>query len=125
MKKLLVMATMGLMLTTFTMPVLAADKNAAVDSLSLGVGADETEIYVNWYSKSANAGTVQWAKKADMTGEDFPQKHMEAAAVTAAAENKSGYYSNKVALTGLEANTQYVYRVGNDGSWSEIYDYDT
>lgn len=125
MKKLLAMATMGLMLVTFTMPVLAADQKAEVDSLSLGVGADETEIYVNWYSKSADAGTVQWAKESDMSGEDFPQVHMEAAAVTAAAVNKSGYYSNKAAITGLEENTRYVYRVGNDGSWSELYDYDT
>ena len=32
-----------------------------------------------------------------------------------------GYYSNKATMSHLEENTSYVYRVGNNGKWSDTY----
>lgn len=108
------------------LPVYASDTDGGkADSLVMNVGADETELYLNWYSNSGTTGTVQWAKKADLAeGEEFPTVCKEFTAVTAAA-SKSGYYSNKADITGLEANTEYLYRVGHDGGWSQVYEYST
>lgn len=108
------------------LPVCAADTDGGkADSIVLNVGSDETELYLNWYSNSGTTGTVQWARKADlMEGEEFPAVYQEFAAVTAPS-SKSGYYSNKANITDLEANTEYIYRVGHDGGWSQVYEYST
>ena len=41
------------------------------------------------------------------------------------AENADGFYCNKVSLTGLNGNSTYTYRYGNDGVWSDVDTYET
>jgi predicted phosphodiesterase len=101
--------------------------------ITMARGETDTSMGFSWYSNSAvNANViplesvVQIAKKSDMTGTDFPiaKATMYKGAPTAAA---SGKYSNRVTVTGLDLNTEYVYRVGNGTSnnWSNFGSFTT
>ena len=37
----------------------------------------------------------------------------------------TGYHSNKVTVTGLNANTEYYYQVFQNGQWQEVQEYST
>lgn len=105
----------------------AVDGPASVefDDISLGVGSDESEMYVTWYSTSTEPGVVQIAKKADKpAGADFPDAYSEFAARNLTT-NIYDEFSNKAVVTGIEENTQYLYRIGNEGQWSDVYSYTT
>ncbi|MCL1983224.1 MAG: metallophosphoesterase family protein [Clostridiales bacterium] len=89
-------------------------------------GQSDTSIGFAWYSDSAASANVaplqsvvQVAKKSDMAGGVFPES---SAAVYAGAPAgaAAGKYSNKVSVSGLDASTEYVYRVGNGtpANWS-------
>lgn len=90
-------------------------------NISLNPGANEAEMRFTWYSPENPVGTVvQYAKKADGIG--------AAATVSGTAtQAASGSFSNKAAITGLEPNTEYVYRVGDglDDHWSSLYEFAT
>ena len=93
----------------------------ALKAISLSVGRTSTELNLNWFSLAKDGGTVQYAKKSDMTGKEFPvEKAKTVNAKTSEAQAES-YYANKATLQNLQANTEYVYRVGNHGEWSDIY----
>lgn len=92
-----------------------------VFDISLQPGGNETEMSFTWYCRyrSDQQSIVQLAPKAAMTGDDFPAE----AAQTFYGEN---YYTNQcltnsVPVTGLEPNTEYVYRVGCGDSYSQPY----
>lgn len=93
--------------------------------LSLAPGSDPGGLNFAWYTASSVTGTptVQIAKKSDMTGGAFPTGYEEFKGTATAAI--SGYLSNKVSVTGLEDNTEYVYRYGKGGGWSAIASYTT
>ncbi|MBO5460371.1 MAG: metallophosphoesterase [Ruminococcus sp.] len=90
-------------------------------SVLLTLGSDASSRNITWYADSADAGKVQYAPKA---GEEFPTEYAEAEAVSLAA-NEEGFYSNQATLTGLSANTEYVYRVVNGEAVSETYSFKT
>ena len=125
-KKLLAAMGMSIMMAAMAVPAMAATPaGGEADSLVLNVGSDETEMYVTWFTDTESAETVQWAKKADMTDENtFPAVYQEAQAVSSKAQEE-GSYSNKALITGLEANTEYVYRVGSGDAWSKMYEFST
>lgn len=91
----------------------------------LSIGADESQRGLTWYTDQDSAQVAQVAKKSAMTGSTFP----ESAATTvngAGAATTSGEYNRKATFTGLEPNTEYVYRVGAAGSgWSSVYSFRT
>ena len=93
--------------------------------LSVGVGSTPSEMLLTWYSTSAENGVVQVAKKADKSaGEEFPQSfsEFEARVYTTNVYDEIG---NKAVVSGLLENTQYLYRIGNEGTWSGVYSYTT
>ena len=90
-------------------------------SVSLTVGADETSRNINWYANTETAGTVQYAVK---SGEEFPADYKEVTA-TVSSTNDSGFYSNKATMDGLSYNTEYVYRLVNGETVSEMYTFKT
>ncbi|MDI9242924.1 choice-of-anchor I family protein [Fusibacillus kribbianus] len=90
-------------------------------AVSLTVGADASSRNLTWYVNSEAAGKVQYAPK---SGDTFPETCSEAEA-TAAAANDSGFYSNQAVLTGLAANTEYVYRLVNGETVSDVYSFKT
>lgn len=100
----------------------------SVSNILLNPGANESQVNLTWYSAATlPVGTVvQIAKQADVVDGVFP-------AATAASFNGTakaavtGFYSNKVTVTGLNESTDYVYRVGDglDEHWSQAYNFST
>ncbi|RCX08165.1 Ig-like protein group 2 [Anaerobacterium chartisolvens] len=93
--------------------------------ISLTPGEDETKLNLAWYSISAVIGTpqVQIGKKSEV-GDSFTTENSTTFDGTY-SNAISGYISNKVTVESLEENTEYVYRYGINGSWSERLEYST
>ncbi|MBM6855957.1 fibronectin type III domain-containing protein, partial [Mediterraneibacter glycyrrhizinilyticus] len=70
------------------------------------------------------AGQVQLAKASAMADGAFPAEYttVDAAAIPT---NDEGFYSNQATIAGLEENTEYVYRVVNGDTVSEVYSFST
>ena len=94
---------------------------SVIKSVSLGVGADESETMVTWYSDSKLPGKVQLVKKSDLADGVFPETAAEFAAEKESA-NEEGFFTNQAVIRGLESATEYAYRVGDGTAWSDVYD---
>lgn len=105
----------------FAMPSLAVDvqdtSNLEQEDVILMVGSDETSRNLTWYVNHAEAGKVQVAKAE--TPDNY--KEYEASVVLA----NDGSYANQVTITGLEANTKYIYKLVNGDTTSEAYSFET
>lgn len=93
-------------------------------SFFLSVGSDESSKNLTWYADAEAAGEVQYAPKAAMVNGEFPAEYQTVQA-TAAAANDAGFYSNQVTLANLQENTEYVYRVRNGETVSDIHTFKT
>ena len=90
-------------------------------TVSLTVGADETERNVTWHSNIKGDGILQYAEK-PKTGKTVYQS---VTAVTETAVNDAGFYIHRATLKNLKPNTEYVYRVVNGNTVSKTYDFKT
>ena len=98
------------------------------ESLTLQPGTDATSINFNWYSDREDNATsvVQIARKADMVDGDFPLNGIITTTKSTVGDASSGKSWHKAGITGLDSNTQYVYRVSNNGvNFSKIYEFKT
>lgn len=104
-------------------PVAAAD-SATLTGIVLGVGANETQRTVSWYSSADTAQKIQVAPAARLTDGAFPA---DAATFDAlgAANTAGGGHNRSATITGLKENTGYSYRVGSEGNWSPTYSFRT
>lgn len=93
----------------------------SLKAISLSVGSTPTELNLNWFSTDSTNGQIQFAKKADMTGNEFPEAKAKTVNAKINKAQADGYYANKATMSDLEENTAYVYRVGNNGHWSKTY----
>lgn len=99
-----------------------AERSSNYQNVSLTPGRDETELNFAWYSRQQEQPQVRIAKS---------QAELESAAPVAGTqtaiplEGLEGYYSNKVTVTGLEENTDYVYQVYQNGAWQSPESYQT
>ena len=93
----------------------------SLKAISLSVGSTPTEHNLNWFSRDSTNGQIQFAKKADMTGNEFPKAKAKTVNSKIEKAQADGYYANKATMSDLEENTAYVYRVGNNGHWSDTY----
>lgn len=101
----------------------AAADTPAVSDLVLGVGADDTQRNLAWYTVADVAQVAQIAPTADVVDGVFPA---DAATVSATGgPTTSGEYNRFVTFTGLRENTAYSYRVGTEGAWSDVYSFRT
>ncbi|OUO31734.1 hypothetical protein B5F84_09410, partial [Olsenella sp. An290] len=109
--------------------VVQAASSDQVDRVSLEIGATETSRNFNWLSTSDSTSYVQVAVMPEgwQNGDDFPASGELVAYATASMEASEleGWNSCKATVEGLEANTSYVYRVGNDEAWSAAYSFET
>ena len=87
-------------------------------SVFLTVGSDTTSQRLTWYADTDKVGEVQYAEK---KGDSFPADFKTKQADSAIASNDKGFYSNQAVLENLKPNTEYVYRLVNEGKISETY----
>ena len=93
-------------------------------SVILNVGSDESSRNLTWYADTDTAGEVQYALKSSMAAGEFPAEYQTVTAGVTAA-NDAGFYSNQATIGGLQENTEYVYRVKNGETVSDIYSFKT
>lgn len=98
-----------------------------VKDVFLGIGAKESQRGLSWLGTSNKATRVEYAvaPQGFKAGDDFPTTGITTVNATQAQAQREGYYSNKAVISGLTANTTYVYRVGNDEGWSDVYAFRT
>ncbi|MFJ2030519.1 fibronectin type III domain-containing protein [Streptosporangium sp. NPDC087985] len=102
---------------------------AHADSLKLtgivlGVGANETQRVVSWYSSAGTAQVIQVAPTAKLVKGEFPASAVTFSA-TVAANSVNGGYNGHATIDGLKQNTSYSYRVGAEDAWSPTYSFTT
>ncbi len=86
------------------------------EKVAISIGVDETQLGFAWYCKAVEQPQVRIAKTEDMKDAAV----FTGTQVTINIEALSGYYSNKVTVTGLEKNTQYYYQVYKNGEWQNV-----
>ncbi|GAA0412923.1 hypothetical protein GCM10009530_76840 [Microbispora corallina] len=101
-----------------------ADNAAAPTGIVLGVGADEAQRVLSWYSSTNTPQVVQVVPTHSLEHGQFPRKVVTFPA-TVTANTVNGGYNAHVTLDGLKQNTSYSYRVGAEGSWSATYTFST
>jgi hypothetical protein len=102
--------------------VLSVSAAAAVKNITLQPGSDESMMNFCWQSSSDGVPVVQLAVY-DAASSRFPPDSLSFTGTLTAATK--GYYSNKVTVTGLQPDIEYIYRVGNGTARSEIYSFKT
>ncbi|GAA1748774.1 S-layer homology domain-containing protein [Aeromicrobium alkaliterrae] len=112
----------------FDLPVMdlgPAPEKVGPSSIILGVGTDETQRNLAWFSDTTADEVVQIARTADLVDGALP-----ASAATIAA-SESGRATDGVneffhaTLTDLLPETSYTYRVGADQKWSTLRTFTT
>ncbi|MFB7493113.1 fibronectin type III domain-containing protein [Streptomyces sp. NPDC056161] len=109
---------------TLASPASAAD-TAALSGIVLGVGANETQRTVTWYSSADTTQVVQVAPTAQVVNGEFPAGTATFDAAGAANIATSGGFNRHATITGLKEDTAYSYRVGTEGNWSSAYSFKT
>ncbi|SBT54260.1 Calcineurin-like phosphoesterase [Micromonospora narathiwatensis] len=102
----------------------AAD-SSTLTGIILGVGADESQRIVNWYSSADTAQLVQLTPTASLVNGEFPANAVTFDAIGGANIASSGGFNRHATITGLKEGTAYSYRVGSEGNWSPAYSFKT
>jgi len=105
-------------------PATAAD-TTSLTGIILGVGADESQRIVSWYSTADTAQQVQVAPASAVVDGVFPADALTFSATGAANIATSGGFNRHATLSGLTESTAYTYRVGAEGAWSPAYTFKT
>ncbi len=100
-------------------------KSVMQKAVSLNIGEDETKRNITWYADDAEPGILQLALKSDMTGEEFPEQNYREFTATVKSANDPGFFSNQLTMDDLKADTEYVYRLINKSTVSEVYNFKT
>jgi hypothetical protein len=106
-------------------PPSTAAETVSLTGIILGVGADESQRIVTWYSSADTAQVVEVAPTAAVDDGEFPATATTFAATGTANVASSGGYNRHATISGLEENTSYSYRVGFEGNWSPVYTFKT
>ncbi|WP_424528855.1 fibronectin type III domain-containing protein [Sphaerisporangium viridialbum] len=105
-------------------PASAAD-TATLTGIILGVGANESQRTVTWYSSADTAQKVQLAPTAGLVNGEFPAGAATFAAIGKANIATSGGFNRHATITSLKEHTTYSYRVGTEDNWSPTYSFKT
>ena len=92
-------------------PATAAD-TANLTGVILGVGANESQRIVTWYSSADTAQSVQVAPTSSLVAGEFPADAATFSATGGANLVTSGGFNRHATVSGLTENTAYSYRVG-------------
>ncbi|MEU5933092.1 metallophosphoesterase family protein [Micromonospora sp. NPDC047187] len=102
----------------------SAAESTTITGVVLGVGANETQRIVSWYSSADTAQKIQLAPTAEIVNGEFPAGAVSFDAVGAANTSTTGF-NRHATISNLRENTAYSYRVGAEGSWSPAYAFKT
>lgn len=102
-----------------------AAESTSITGIILGVGANESQRTVTWYSSADTAQKIQVAPTASVVNGEFPADAATFDASGAANIATSGGFNRHATITGLKERTAYSYRVGSEGSWSTAYAFKT
>lgn len=98
-----------------------ASYSSNYEHVSLTPGADETQLNYAWYSHTVETPKVRVATKQNMDGAtEFEGTQTEAVTIDGVK-----YYSNKVIVKNLKADTNYYYQVMQNGKWQDTETYTT
>ena len=103
----------------------ATDDATRVENLILGVGSNETERNLNWYSEAPFASSVIVSPEADLQNGEFPEDALRFNVSMFSSQMRDGYYYNRATMTGLHPDTRYAYAILWDDGMSDIYCFDT
>jgi hypothetical protein len=109
---------------TLASPASAAD-TATLSGIVLGVGANESQRTVTWYSSADTTQVVQVAPTAQVVNGEFPADAVTFDALGGANIATSGGFNRHATITGLKEHAAYSYRVGTEGNWSGAYSFKT
>ncbi|MFI1438704.1 fibronectin type III domain-containing protein [Streptomyces fructofermentans] len=98
---------------------------ANLTGIILGVGANETQRTVTWYSSADTAQTLQVSPTSALVNGELPPGSATFDATGAANIAASGGFNRHATITDLKENTAYSYRVGSEGNWSPTYSFKT
>jgi hypothetical protein len=99
----------------------SAAETTTYTGIILGVGANESQRIVTWYSSDDTAQKVQLAPTAELVNGEFPGAAATFDAIGGANIATSGGFNRHATITNLRENTAYSYRVGGEGNWSPAY----
>lgn len=104
---------------------LKVDYVSFVSRISLTPGPDATMMNFAWFTEkgAAKKALVQLAKASEAANGVMPSNAIFFTGTTASGTRD--YDTNKTTVTGLVANTEYAYRVGDGTEWSPIYNFKT
>lgn len=102
-----------------------AAEPTSVTGIILGVGANETQRTVTWYSSTDTAQQIQVVPTAALVAGEFPADAATFDATGGQNIAASGGYNRHATVTNLKENTPYSYRVGSAGNWSATYAFKT
>lgn len=91
------------------------------------------QIILTWTDDPATTQTITWLMATDVPGRveyleaySFDGGFDQAMQIEAPSSILGSlYYRNTVSISGLTPDTEYVYRVGDEGAWSEPYSFTT
>lgn len=124
-------------------PAFAQEATAPARNIVLGIGADQTQANIAWLTESPVEGQqLQFAPATSASAENLAEKGKVVAADSTMANIATGTTIDDVwaksaatskdmgrhtaTISGLEANTEYIYRVGSDATgWSEVETFTT
>lgn len=104
--------------------VAAADQPATLTGIILGVGANESQRVVSWYTSANTRQVVQVVPANKLEHGRFP-KHTTTYPATVGANTVNGGFNGHATINGLRQNTKYAYRVGAGTTWSPTYQFKT
>lgn len=113
----------------FDMALLKQDEffTAAEGKATITPGKDNTELNFDWFTQAdVKEGVVEWAK-AEKIGDKSAFSSDKAERFSAETQDFpiKDYRVCKLTVTGIEEDTDYLYRYGDGKSWSEVYEFNT
>lgn len=106
-----------------TAPKPQVPSNVEYSHIALNIGANSAQRLVSWFSNSPQTKQrVQVSLAANVTNDTFPTNLVADAVAYDEGESvtQKGWTYHHAAVEGLQPNTQYAYRVGYDGAWSNV-----
>ncbi|TGO05106.1 purple acid phosphatase family protein [Serinibacter arcticus] len=107
-----------------SLDTVAIDEPLTVSDVVLNVGSDETTRNVAWYLNDVADGEVQWAPASAYDGVTFPANATSTPSART-GQTHDGRFYHHATMGPLTENASYVYRVGTEGSWSEVHEFST